>query len=139
MKFLKCKTIPVPPNGFAGYLASPYSHLQIEVRNMRVRRVANAVFWFMQRGLYLYSPIVYTDLLCKLNSPDDYTVDSWLDFDKSIIQSMPCFYILVLKGWKKSKGIKIEYDYAKLCSKPIRFVEIKDTNPTTYEICEKEF
>jgi hypothetical protein len=94
------------------YLASPYSHPDTSVREVRFQEVCRAAAHLMKAGLHVFSPIAHThpiSLAGKL--PGDW--EYWKAYDETVLAS--CFALAVLKldGWDQSKGIQGEVDIAR--------------------------
>ena len=93
------------------YLASPYSHPDEAVRNLRYLAARDTAAQLMLDGTLVFSPIVHCRWLsvdCGLR--DD--MDFWREYDFAMIEALPRFGILELPGWSRSKGIKEETDFA---------------------------
>lgn len=103
------------------YLASPYSHPDIEVRNERVRQTIAAVANLMTSNLVVYSPIVHNhQIAIKHNLPTEWSY--WQQFDEVILSKCDQVYVLMLDGWLESRGIKAEITIARKLRLPIGYL-----------------
>lgn len=106
------------------YLACPYSHPNSDVREYRFRHANQAAAKLMREGHIVYSPISHTHPIA---------VDGDLPLDWAYWQSVDEFYIrlcekvvvLMLTGWKSSKGVQAEIEIARALDKPVEFMGVE--------------
>lgn len=93
------------------YLASPYSHEDPAIREQRYNNVLNITKELLERGFYVYSPIVHNHNIVKLmnNRIEETAWDFWEKYDISFLRKCDTLWIFMDDGWKESKGIKEEY------------------------------
>lgn len=106
------------------YVASPYSHDEFEVMEMRYletfRFVAKATA-NNTPALY-YSPIVYFHPMSQEHKlPRD--AHYWWDINKLTMDKSDEIQVLMLDGWDKSIGVNMEINYA--CQKGIPVLYVK--------------
>lgn len=96
----------------AVYLASPYSHPDPEVRLSRFNTVMAAGAWLLSRRIWYFSPVQYTHILAlRFKLPTD--ADFWWDYNRTMIDAHRAVIMLCIDGWKESKGMKQELEYAR--------------------------
>jgi len=104
------------------YLASPYTHTEDRVRNIRYNRAMIYVNELIQAGTLVFSPILHTHpvaTIFRLPMRAQY----WEAFNKSWIDWATDLHVLALVGWEKSLGIDMEVAYAKEKGKSIWMVD----------------
>lgn len=106
------------------YLASPYSHSNQDIRNMRYYDACYATAALMDQGKFVFSPIVNSHPLTNFGLPDGW--DYWQQFDATMIGKCDELIVLKLEGWKQSRGIKNELKIAKFLGKPITKLFLKE-------------
>ena len=99
-----------PQYGYA-YIASPYSHGDPHVRELRYMYAAKYTAACIAAGEHVYSPIVHNHHLAKTFSlRGDF--DFWKSFDLSMLFHAYELRILRLDGWEKSVGVTAERQFA---------------------------
>ena len=104
------------------YLASPYTHPDPWVRQERYEQALAAQTRLLDRGEFVFSPIVqthYSDM--KLRQSKDHAF--WMRLALEYLHRCDALLILTLEGWQWSKGVKAEMDAAKLAGLPVEFME----------------
>ena len=103
------------------YIASPYYHKSSYVRELRYLWVEYYVVEQLQKGLHVFSPVVYChELAKKYGLPKDH--EFWLELNKDYLSSSKKLQVLQLSGWVKSKGVTFEIAFAKELGIPIEHV-----------------
>lgn len=65
----------------------------------------------LTKGYLIFSPIVHCHpIAVNYGLPTDYKFWEW--YDKMMIKICPQFAILTIDGWRESKGVAMESDYA---------------------------
>ena len=98
------------------YLASPYSHVNVAVRNRRFSQACRKAAELMQEGLCVYSPIAHSHSIVTEGSlPDSLTLDFdfWMFQDLPFLLACDLLMIIRLDGWQLSKGVHRERDFAR--------------------------
>ncbi len=102
------------------YLASPYNHPEERVEKRRFKHVCLAAAHLINDGFPIYSPIAMSHPIhtyakghrCKrIANLHKKSPKFWYDFDEGMMSRCSQLIILPLDGWRKSKGIAIEYTY----------------------------
>jgi hypothetical protein len=119
----------IPSKGYY-YLASPYSHPDPFIRELRYLWTMQELAALLKSGLYFYSPIVHCHELAKVaNLPRE--ADFWTPYNYTMLEAAEQFWILMLPGWRESKGLSGETDKANALGLPIIQFE-----PETYYVQE---
>ncbi len=117
------------PNEFH-YLASPYSHVSPKVRAERYLLARNAMYYLWTEGTACVSAIALCHELAQdLKLPKDYPF--WKRVNGWFINICSDFTILLIDGWKESRGVNGELYQAAMLGKPIHYF-----NPGTHEFKE---
>lgn len=111
------------------YLASPYSHADVVVRQGRFEAVCEVASILMMGGTVVFSPIAHTHPIAKYGGLDALDADFWLKFDQKFIDAAGVLWVLTLDGWKDSHGVTWEINYADNQGKPVGYID-----PVTLEI-----
>ena len=121
----------IPPKNKVYYLASPYSHPNPIVKQMRYLLAAAAGAELFKKGYTLLEPIATSHPAASLFSlPTGYA--SWMERDRRMIEKADGLIVLTLPGWTTSTGVSDEIDFAHDQYKPVHLV-----NPE--ELLGKEF
>lgn len=76
----------------------------------------------MSQGMHIFSPISHTHPIAVAGGlPLDW--DYWQEYDRAILSACGKMIVLMLDGWKESKGIAAEIVLAKELGIPVEFVE----------------
>jgi len=93
------------------YLAIPYSHTNVELCVLRFE-IANAVSaLLMKEGEVIFSPISHTHPMARYGLPGDWAY--WKDQDIEFLNLCGEMYVVMLKGWDVSIGVKAEIEHMK--------------------------
>lgn len=101
------------------YLAAPYLHKDPEVREQRVEAVNKKAAELMMAGHLVFSPLSHSHPISKHCQVDPCDHDFWLHQDLWVLEICDEMHVLCLDGWRESKGIKTERDFAMSKSMPI--------------------
>lgn len=105
------------------YLASPYTHPDSHVQELRFEQACHAAARLMQEGDYIFSPIAHTHPIANAGQlPTDW--EYWREYDKRMIACCDELYVLQLPGWQNSKGVTEEIEIARALKKPIKFIDV---------------
>jgi hypothetical protein len=103
------------------YLASPYSHPDIVVRERRFRDVCHAAVDLIKAGHEVFSPIAHSHALVEHGLPTHWSF--WETHDRHHLAHCDEVVVLMLEGWYTSVGVQAELRLAKELNKPIRYLE----------------
>ena len=109
-----------------GYLASPYTHPDPEVRAYRAKAATSAWLWLLQRGLVVYPPItagVGAGLILGQDLPPEYA--AWRAQDRGMIASSDYVLVLAMPGWEASVGVADELACAQSLGLPIYYIHVR--------------
>lgn len=114
------------------YLASPYSHPDRAMRNLRYLRTRLALGHFMKMLLPIYSPIVHCHhVAAETILPT--TFEFWAAYNEHFMDRSEALWILQLEGWHTSNGVKHELNYWRN-EKDALGVTIKAVDPETFDV-----
>lgn len=100
------------------YLGSPYSNVDQLQQKINFILARDATAWFMERGIFIYSPIVHChDIAVHYDLPHDYTF--WKHYNRRMLSACDEFCMLRIDGWDTSKGLKGEIADAQKLEKPL--------------------
>lgn len=114
------------------YLATPYSDPDPKVKEKRFLAVNKAAAELMRAGLYVYSPISHSHNISLAGDlPGDW--EYWEKYDRLILAICNKMIVLMLPGWKESKGVTNEIRIAKEeFNLDIEYLEVKEENLDNY-------
>jgi len=101
------------------YLASPYSHPDPAVRELRYEIAGEVATRLLHSGHLVYSPIVHSHplVLHGLSTGWEY----WRDLDMAMLSRCQELLVLTISGWAESEGVQAEILAAKEMGMPIRY------------------
>lgn len=104
------------------YVASPYSSDNPFVMNDRFLAVEQFTANLIKDGIHALSPIAMFHRMAERHSlPKD--AEYWSDLNYGILKNCDKVYVLKLDGWKTSKGVVKELQWAKELNIPVLFFE----------------
>ncbi len=105
------------------YLASPYTPVNGESIEDRVRMVTEATAELMKRGNNVFSPIVHSHHVANY-LPEEYRLDHefWMKQDLAVLAKADSLWVYKMDGWDRSKGVGQEIAFARNMCKPIYFI-----------------
>lgn len=104
------------------YLASPYSHADPKVRQLRYEYCVVAVAELLHQGIFAYSPILHNHAIsCFRDLGRDF--EAWEKYDITFLVRCDELRILTLEGWQESKGVTGEIQWANGFNIPITFMD----------------
>lgn len=104
------------------YLASPYSHENSIIRELRYHQVLLHCETRMKEGKSIFSPIVYGHQFA-VNFDFPYAAKTWEFFNFEMLGAANKVEVLLLDGWDESLGVETEIDWAQRFGKPLTYVE----------------
>lgn len=113
------------------YVASPYSHELSSVQQIRYIHVLDFCAYLLKNRFWCYSPIIHCHKLANTHSlPTDF--EFWKDYAFHMLKCSSGLFVLAIDGWKESKGVTYEIDFAKQIG--ISVVYWYELSPSSYEI-----
>ncbi len=106
------------------YLACPYTHDSAKVMHMRYLKVTEAAARISEKGYSVFSPITLGHILANFpgaSVPTDW--ERWAELDKRIISVCDELWVFCLPGWRASRGVREECDYAAELGVDTRFID----------------
>lgn len=104
------------------YLAAPYSHPDRTVRVARFDAINKEAAKLMSAGLLIYSPISHTHPIAEAGDlPLGW--DFWRAYDTAFIEHSGKLIVLMLDGWRDSKGVTAEIKLAQELGCPIEYID----------------
>jgi len=99
------------------YLASPYSASPQANFELTEAFVAEA----LRSGHPIFSPVVHChQIALDYNLPGDF--EFWKNFNFNMLRAADELWVLTLPGWKESKGVDGEVDFARSLGIPIIYI-----------------
>jgi hypothetical protein len=103
------------------YLASPYSHPDPAMRELRYKQACEVAALLMRDGHLVYSPIAHSHPLTAYGLPANW--DYWRRLDEEMIRRCDALAVLRLPGWEQSVGVQAELALARELGLKIGFVD----------------
>lgn len=104
------------------YLACPYSHPSRDVRVARFKAANKAACKLILQREHVFSPISHTHPIAEAGDlPLGW--DYWCAYDRKMLSICNKMIVLMLPGWKESKGVRAEVDLATEMGIPVEFME----------------
>jgi nucleoside 2-deoxyribosyltransferase len=103
------------------YLASPYSHPEPCVREERFHAVCRKAAELIREGMIVFCPIAHSHPMTAFGLPVDW--DYWEAFDRIFLEHCSEVWVLMLDGWRESKGVAAEVGIARELGKPVVYVD----------------
>ena len=89
------------------YVASPYSHIDYVVRDLRYQETQSYVAQLFEKKLWAFSPIVHCHALAHaFDLPTD--AEYWKEYNLHMLARADELHVLQLTGWKESEGVRNE-------------------------------
>lgn len=105
------------------YLATPYSHPDELVRIARFEAVNKVAASMMRSGLHVFSPISHTHPIA-LAGDLPLGWEFWEAYDRAILSACGKVVVLMLDGWKESKGVTAEIAIAREMGLPVEYINL---------------
>jgi len=105
------------------YLASPYSHPDPAVREARYVAACKKTAQYAKKGIAVFAPIVHSHPVAAYMDPADcMNFDLWMKLDLPILKDAAEMHILCIDGWRSSKGVAREIEFAQYNGIPTKQV-----------------
>ena len=106
------------------YLASPYTHRDVHVREWRFREACRAAAALLRAGITVLSPIAHSHPIAAFGMPTSW--EFWSQVDREYLTRCDVLAVLTLPGWRESVGVQAEIALAGELGLPIVFVAPAD-------------
>ncbi len=116
------------------YLASPYTHSDVHVRDWRFREACRAAATLLRAGITVFSPIAHSHPIAQFGMPTNW--EFWSQVDREYLARCDALAVLTLPGWRESVGVQAEIGFARELGLPVVFVtpselDAEDREPPT--------
>lgn len=107
------------------YLATPYSHDNPNIMQLRFEQAEAITAHLMQQGHAVYSPIVHGhEMAKKFNMPTHFGF--WQRYCLTMLDAASELWVVKMPGWDTSNGVQAEIEHAKQHNMTI--VEVEPNN-----------
>lgn len=114
--------VPMPKGVFI-YLASPYSHADPAVRQQRFEAACKKAAEYLNEGQAVFAPIPHSHPIADhMEDAKRMDFDIWMQADLPILRYATELHVLCLDGWRESRGVTREIEYADLLGIPVKRV-----------------
>lgn len=105
------------------YLASPYSHADAAVREQRFQAACRKAAQYASQGIAVFSPIAQSHPMAFfMADADRMNFDLWMKLDLPILKDAAELHILCIEGWRVSRGVTREVEFAEQLGIPVKQV-----------------
>ncbi len=105
------------------YLASPYSHPDPAVREARFAAACKKAAQYASKGISVFSPIAQSHPMTAYMRPEDcMNFELWMKLDLPLLKDANELHVLCIEGWRNSKGVTREIEFAEQCGIPVKQV-----------------
>lgn len=106
------------------YLASPYTHFDKNIRQVRAVAAGLVCATLMARGETIFCPVTNGHFLVQVSTPlQQWTHEQWIQYNFPILDQCKKMVVAQLPGWHKSKGILEEISRAEASKVPIEHLQ----------------
>jgi hypothetical protein len=102
------------------YLASPYWHSEVAVREARFQAACRQTVLMLRHGMPTFSPIAQSHPMAPYGLPGGW--DFWEGYDREFLGFCSELWVLTIDGWRQSRGVNAEIGITREARKPIRYV-----------------
>jgi nucleoside 2-deoxyribosyltransferase len=99
------------------YLATPYNHPDPIVRENRTNEAKALLASLTRSGMNVFCPIAYGSLF--KSAVADWSHKKWMEFDLQFLTKCDGLIVAEMEGWKQSKGVQEEIQFARSRKFPI--------------------
>ena len=104
------------------YLASPYSHKDVAVKEHRYELACKAAATLMERGDVVFCPIAHSHPIETIGMTTVRDELFWLHQDFAILSKCTYLAVLCIDGWKESSGVRKEIEFAESMNMPVYYL-----------------
>lgn len=115
------------------YLACPYGHPDRDLMDDRYETANKVTAKLMAEGNIIFSPLSHTVPISKYLL--DWKQHQWLETDLPFMEMCDELYVLMLHGWKESKGVEFEIHHFTMRECPISYIEYDAYTDHLYMDC----
>ena len=115
------------------YLAVPYSHADPSIRKARFQAACRTAAEMMRGGKTVFSPLSHSHAIAQYGLPKDWAF--WEACDRTYLEVCDEVVVLMLDGWRQSKGVQAEIEIARELGKPVSYLKpLPNDNPAQAEV-----
>lgn len=100
------------------YVGTPYSKYAAGIEQAWTDACL-ACARLIEAGVPVYSPIAHTHPIAVLGEIDPYAHDIWLPADRPLMEAAHGMILLMMPGWRESRGIWHEVEHFWRAGKPV--------------------
>jgi len=104
------------------YLASPYSHPSRSMRSYRFLQACRAAARLMRKGHVVFSPIAHSHPVARYGGLDEMDGALWQQQDAPMLALAHEVWVLMIEGWRESRGIQAEIAWAVEHGRAVRYL-----------------
>lgn len=105
------------------FLCAPYSHPQRIVRDARALIINKVAANLINQGNIVFSPISHSHEMAQQNElPTEF--EFWQIQNHEFIKWADSVTVLMLNGWKESRGVADEIEFADKIGKPVEYINV---------------
>lgn len=105
------------------YLASPYSHPDPLVRDERFKAACRKAAQYLNLGIAVFAPIAHSHPIADfMDESKRMCFDTWMKADLPILRRADELHVLCIEGWRTSRGVTREIEFADLLGIPVHHV-----------------
>lgn len=113
------------------YLASPYTHSDVHVREWRFREACRVAAALLRAGVTVFSPIAHSHPIACFGMPTSW--EFWSQVDREYLSRCDVLAVLTLAGWRESVGVQAEIELARKMGIPVVYVAPTELGPEDRE------
>lgn len=107
------------------YLATPYSHPDVGVREARFDQACRIAGGLMAAGEIVFSPIAHTHpIAVRCDLPKGW--EFWEKYDREMLGLASRLVVVTMDGWQTSRGIAAEIAIAQHLGIPVEYMAVPD-------------
>lgn len=103
------------------YMASVYTQFPKGLEEAYIE-ASKCAATLLKRGMNVFSPIAHSHPIAVYGSIDKIDHDFWMRLDIAILDECDEMLVVMMPGWRDSRGIAAEIKHARETGKPISFL-----------------
>jgi len=106
------------------YLAAPYWDPDPEIRLARIKAAGRTAWQFTNAGVGVVSPLSHSaGIRSQLRDGWEVSEEYWRDLGLELVRRCDEMWVLMLPGWRESKGLAGEFETAKIKGIPVYYIK----------------
>lgn len=114
-----------------GYLATPYSHADPDIRKRRYIQAAQAAAVFYKHDIHVFCPIAHSHPIA-VHGDCPYEWPQWIEADLKFLKVCDWLAVVQLPGWERSGGVNREIHEARILHKTVFYLPENFTDGNVY-------